>query len=109
MRLERFGQLTTFGMAALVVAAVVAGSTAQQQATKPVAPAASIEKTGRADPSFAQPSLAPGVDYTVPTEADIKSVLDRVRDYFVTNTPYRIIDTLTVQQCSRSTGVRCRP
>lgn len=97
MKLKRFGQVTTSGMAALIMAGVVAGSAAQQQATKPTAPAASIEKTGRADPSFAQPSLAPGVDYTVPTEADIKSVLDRVRDYFVTNTPYRIIDTETNQ------------
>ena len=84
-------------VAALILTAAVAGLTARQQPAKPLAPAATIEKTGRADPSFAQPSLAPGVDYTVPTEADIATVLDRVRGYFVTNTPYRIIDTETNQ------------
>src|ERR1035437_666992 len=52
---------------------------------------------GKSDPSFQQPSLAPGVDYTVPTEADIKATLDRIRDYFVTNTHYRIVDPRTGQ------------
>ena len=52
---------------------------------------------GRSDPSFSQPSLAPGVDYVVPAEADIKATLDRVRDYFVRSTQYRIIDTRTGQ------------
>ncbi|MBZ5555247.1 MAG: glycoside hydrolase family 88 protein [Acidobacteriia bacterium] len=52
---------------------------------------------GRSDPSFSQPSIAPGVDYTVPTEADIKAVLDRIRAYFVRATPYRIINTDTNQ------------
>jgi unsaturated rhamnogalacturonyl hydrolase len=50
---------------------------------------------GRADPSFSQPSVAPGVDYTVPSEAEVKAVLDRIRDYFVRSTPYTIIDTAT--------------
>src|ERR1039457_4620795 len=40
---------------------------------------------GRGDPSFAQPSLADGVDYVVPTEAEIKA------------TAYRIFDTQTGQ------------
>jgi len=52
---------------------------------------------GRSDPSFSQPSLAPGVDYVVPAEADVKATLDRVRDYFVRATQYRIIDTRTGQ------------
>ena len=52
---------------------------------------------GRSEPSFSQPSLAPGVDYVVPTEAGIKATLDRIRDYFVHSTPYRIIDTQTGQ------------
>ncbi|MCX6543668.1 MAG: glycoside hydrolase family 88 protein [Acidobacteria bacterium] len=94
---ERVRQVIAAGIGALIVAGVVAGPAARQQSPKPAAPAVSIEMTGRSDPSFAQPSLAPGVDYTVPAEADIKQVLDRVRDYFVTNTPYRIIDAVTNQ------------
>ena len=54
-------------------------------------------RPGRSDPAFTQPSLAPGVDYTVPTEAEIKQVLDRIREHFVRSTPYRIIDTATGQ------------
>jgi unsaturated rhamnogalacturonyl hydrolase len=50
---------------------------------------------GKSDPSFSQPSRAPGVDYVLPTEADIKATLDRILGYFVQNTPYRIIDTAT--------------
>ena len=52
---------------------------------------------GRSEPSFSQPSLAPGVDYVVPTEAEIKATLDRVWDYFARSTAYRIIDTQTRQ------------
>jgi rhamnogalacturonyl hydrolase YesR len=59
--------------------------------------AAQSPPPGRSEPSFQQPSLAPGVDYVVPTEAEIKATLDRIRDYFVRSTPYRIIDTQTGQ------------
>ncbi|HSP90749.1 MAG TPA: hypothetical protein VLN08_07580, partial [Vicinamibacterales bacterium] len=55
------------------------------------------QRPGRADPAFSQPSIAPGLDYTVPTEAEIKAALDRIRDHFVRSTPYRIIDTVTGQ------------
>ena len=55
------------------------------------------QRPGRSDPAFSQPSMAPGVDYTVPTEAEIKAALDRIRDHFVRSTPYRIIDTTTGQ------------
>jgi unsaturated rhamnogalacturonyl hydrolase len=48
-------------------------------------------------PAKAQPSVAPGVDYAVPQESEIKATLDRVRDYFVRSTTYRIIDTRTSQ------------
>ena len=58
---------------------------------------AQAQPPGRSDPSFSQPSLAPGVDYVVPAEADIKATLDRIRDYFVRSTQYRIIDTKTGQ------------
>ncbi len=57
----------------------------------------SPQQPGRSDPSFSQPSLAPGVDYTVPTEAEIVRALDRVRGWFARSTPYRIIDTDTGQ------------
>jgi rhamnogalacturonyl hydrolase YesR len=59
--------------------------------------AAQTPPPGRSEPSFQQPSLAPGVDYVVPTEAAVKATLDRIRDYFVRTTPYRIIDTQTGQ------------
>jgi len=57
--------------------------------------AAPTQRPGRSDPAFSQPSIAPGVDYTVPSDAEIKAVLDRIRDHFVRSTPYRIIDTAT--------------
>jgi len=62
-----------------------------------LAASAQGQPPGHSDPSFSQPSLAPGVDYVVPAEADIKATLDRVRDYFVRSTQYRIIDTRTGQ------------
>ena len=52
---------------------------------------------GRSDPSFTQPSLAPGVDYAVPAEAEIKGAIDRIFGYIVRSTAYRIIDTQTGQ------------
>ena len=52
---------------------------------------------GRSEPSFSQPSRAPGVDYVVPSEAGIKATLDRIRDYFIHSTSYQIIDTATGQ------------
>ena len=39
--------------------------------------------------------MPPGVDYAVPTEAEIKATLDRVRDYFVRSTTYRVVDSQT--------------
>ncbi len=56
-------------------------------------PDASAQPLGKSEPSFRQPSLPPGVDYVVPTEAGIKVTLDRVRDSFIQGTPYRVIDT----------------
>ncbi len=61
------------------------------------APETKAQKPGRSDPTFSQPSLAPGVDYVVPQPGEIKASLDRIRDYFVRSTPYRIIDTETGQ------------
>jgi len=63
-----------------------------------VVPAALAQPPGKSEPSFRQPSLPPGVDYVVPTEAGIKATLDRVRDHFIRATPYRIIDTATGQE-----------
>jgi rhamnogalacturonyl hydrolase YesR len=62
---------------------------AQAPAADPVAAA------GRSDPSFTQASLAPGVDYTLPSEAEIKATLERIREHFERATPYRVIDTKT--------------
>jgi unsaturated rhamnogalacturonyl hydrolase len=74
----------------LAVGMLVAGSVALAQA-----PQNPLPPGGRSDPSFSQPSLASGVDYTVPTEAEVKTVLNRIRDYFVRSTPYAIVDTAT--------------
>lgn len=53
--------------------------------------------TGRSEPSFQVPSLAPGVDYTLPSEADITHALGLIRAHFVQETPYRVIDSATGQ------------
>lgn len=79
---------------AAAIAALTAGLS---QAQPPAAAAPAGQRPGRSDPAFAQPSTAPGVDYTVPAEAEIKAALDRIRDHFVRSTPYRIIDTATGQ------------
>jgi len=77
-------------------------------------PAAS-QSPGRSDPAFTQPSLAPGVDYTVPSEAEITRALTRIRDYFVRSTPYRIVDTATgkpltdLQTPTRTAGIDLGP
>jgi len=79
---------------ALGVLAIGAGlSTAQPQSGA----ASPGPAPGRSDPAFSQPSIAPGVDYTVPSETEVKAALDRIRDHFVRSTPYRIIDTATGQ------------
>jgi len=52
---------------------------------------------GRSDASFTQPSLPSGVDYVVPTEAEIKAAIDRIFGYIQRSTAYRIIDTQTGQ------------
>ena len=80
------GLMTVLGLvagAAMAVVLCAPGTTGMA--------AASEQAQGR-DPAFAQPSMAAGVDYTVPTRAGIKATLDRIRDHFVRSTPYRIID-----------------
>ena len=78
---------------AMAIIAALGGGLSYAQPT--AATAASGQRPGRSDPAFSQPSAAPGVDYTVPSEAEIKAALDRIRDHFVRSTPYRIIDTST--------------
>lgn len=55
---------------------------------------------GRSDPSFSQPSIAPGVDYTVPSEDEIVAALERIHSYFVRSTPFRVVDKNTAQPIS---------
>jgi unsaturated rhamnogalacturonyl hydrolase len=74
----------------LLFASVATNASAQPPGQPPAG-----QRPGRSDPAFSQPSIGPGTDYTVPSEAEIKAVLDRIRDHFVRNTPYRIIDTAT--------------
>ncbi|HET9360021.1 MAG TPA: glycoside hydrolase family 88 protein [Vicinamibacterales bacterium] len=52
---------------------------------------------GSSDPSFSQPSIPPGIAYTVPAEAEIVQSLGRIREHFVRSTPYRLVDTATGQ------------
>ena len=78
-------------LTAAVLGAVVLGAQEKPSPAPPPAP----PKPGRSEPTFQWPSTAPGVDYTLPTEAEIKAPLDRIRDFFVRSTPYRIIDTET--------------
>ena len=84
-------------MGVVWVAAIALGAglalSAQEKPSPPQPP--TPQKPGRSEPTFQWPSIAPGVDYTLPTEAEIKAPLDRVRDFFVRSTPYRIIDTAT--------------
>ncbi len=82
-------------LAAVILVCALTGLNATR--TQAGAPQAAPQRPGRSDPSFSQPSIAPGVDYTVPSEAEIKAVLDRIRDHFVRSTPYRIIDTASGQ------------
>jgi rhamnogalacturonyl hydrolase YesR len=79
------------------MAMMVAFGSGLSYAQTPAAATAPGQRPGRSDPAFSQPSVAPGVDYTVPSEAEIKAALDRIRDHFVRSTPYRIIDTATGQ------------
>jgi len=82
--------------AAVILVGLGAAAAGAQGLVYPGAePPAGAQPPGRSDPAFRAPSLGPGVDYTVPSEAEIKAVLDRIRDHFVRSTPYRLIDTET--------------
>ena len=87
-------QLRSLAYAAAAI--LLAGGLASAQPQAGTAPSPG-QRPGRADPAFSQPSIAPGLDYTVPAAGEIKAALDRIRDHFVRSTPYRIIDTATGQ------------
>jgi len=87
-------QLRSLAYAAAAI--LLAGGLASAQPQAGTAPPPG-QRPGRADPAFSQPSIAPGLDYTVPAAGEIKAALDRIRDHFVRSTPYRIIDTATGQ------------
>jgi rhamnogalacturonyl hydrolase YesR len=81
---------------ALSIVVLVLGPSGAASVAAQTLPAADpVSATGRSEPSFTQPSLAPGVDYTLPAEADVKAVLDRIREHFERSTPYGVIDTET--------------
>ncbi|MCX6549407.1 MAG: glycoside hydrolase family 88 protein [Acidobacteria bacterium] len=82
---------------AFLAVGLIVGSTFAQTAGAGGQNGQSGQRPGRSDPAFSQPSIAPGTDYTVPSEAEIKAVLDRIRDHLVRSTPYRVIDTATGQ------------
>jgi unsaturated rhamnogalacturonyl hydrolase len=78
-------------LAGLVVLATVVSASGQPPLTWPGAGG----PLGKSDPAFSQPSLAAGVDYTLPTDAEVKAALDRIREYFERSTPYRVVDVET--------------
>ena len=79
-----------------LVVALVAGVALSAQ-EKPTPSQPMPQQAGRSEPTFQWPSIAPGVDYTLPTDAEIKAPLDRVLGFFVKSTPYRVIDTKSGQ------------
>jgi len=83
------------GHVARVAAILITFGASLAAAQTPSGTPPSGQRPGRSDPAFSQPSIAPDVDYTVPSEAEIKAALDRIRDHFVRSTPYHIIDTTT--------------
>lgn len=85
------------GGVVVVLAMFAAGPVSAQSTQGANLPVSGGQRPGRSDPAFSQPSLAAGVDYTVPSPDEIKIVLDRVLEYFVRSTAYRIIDTATGQ------------
>src|SRR5215212_11981657 len=85
------------GLGWLIGAALAAGVTLMAQTAPSPPQAPQPQKPGRSEPDFQWPSIAPGVDYTLPTEAEIKAPLDRIRGFFERSTPYRVIDTATGQ------------
>ena len=97
----------------VIVLVAISAAACNREAPAPVA--RDWRATGRSDPAFQAPSLAAGVDYTVPAEAEIKQALDRVRDHFVRSTPYRIVDTATGQPVTdlatptKTVGIDLRP
>lgn len=86
--------LSPVRLAAVLVSAFALALASAAPAAGP-APADVVATSGRSEPSFTQPSLAPGVDYTLPSEADVKAVLDRIREHFERSTTYGVIDTET--------------
>ncbi len=79
-------QFRIFAPTCLLVPLLAVSVCAQERTSPP---------PGRSDPGFAQPSLPPGVDYTVPTETEIRATLQRVGEYLVRATPFRIVDVST--------------
>ena len=77
-------------LAAFLLACVVADAQ-----PRPLSYPGATGPVGKSDPAFSQPSLPSGLDYTVPTEAEIKATLDLIRGYFERSTPYQIIDRTT--------------
>jgi unsaturated rhamnogalacturonyl hydrolase len=111
MRMRRILALSILLALAAGAAAAQTAQAGQKELTWPGASG----PLGASDPSFAQPSLAGGVDYTVPTEAEIKAVLDRVYGHFARSTPYRVIDTATgapitdFAKATKTAGIDTRP
>jgi unsaturated rhamnogalacturonyl hydrolase len=87
-REKRVRPLSLLATAAGCLLACAAAAGAQTTLTWPGA----TGPQGKSDPAFSQPSLPTGVDYTLPSEAEVKAALDRVREYFERATPYRIVD-----------------
>ena len=67
MTCPRGRQWRVCAASALMTLALGAGPSAAQTEVGSSSP----QRPGRADPAFSQPSIAPGLDYTVPAEAEM--------------------------------------
>src|SRR5262245_28513724 len=85
-RSNRLAQGAQLMIRLALVSTVLAVVSAALAAQAPPSPESGGPGPGRSDPTFAQPSIAPGVNYTVPTEAEITDALGRIREYFVRST-----------------------
>ena len=74
--MTRLGRMGLHLLAPVALGAMLAATASAQTALTWPGGTAPL---GKSDPAFSQPSLPSGIDYTLPTEAEVKAALDRVR------------------------------
>jgi len=79
----------------VLLAVMLAGAVFSCGVIAQTSPTSQTPAPGRSEPGFSQPSLPPGVDYTLPTEDEIHATLNRVLEYFQRSTRYEVINVET--------------